>query len=237
MKGQEASAGRCSRSLREANPRIGVSAKRSCESEPGESGGCSLRTSCTASASATPASGHGAAHGVQGAQHVVVPVGRSREVQPAPGRHLAVLLHLNSCRELGRRRLGLARSEVECVARGTHSVEAESRRPSPNVYIVSLSPVPDRIVIGRMTLGRRIRELRTTTGASLGEVSATAGISLSYLSELERGHRLPTLEVLDAVTGALGTTVAGIVQGLYPWDDIPKPASVVPVADARRRDG
>ena len=44
------------------------------------------------------------------------------------------------------------------------------------------------------------------------EVSAKARVSLGYLSEIERGRKDPSSEVLAAVAGALGVSVTTIAR-------------------------
>jgi transcriptional regulator with XRE-family HTH domain len=95
--------------------------------------------------------------------------------------------------------------------------------------------VNSRIDAGRVALGVRIRELREAGGISLADGAARAGISYSYLSDVERGRRLPTLEVLDCLAGALGVTVTTLLKGLYPWDSMQAGARPEPPRDARRK--
>lgn len=59
----------------------------------------------------------------------------------------------------------------------------------------------------RNVIGARIRQLRRRRGRTLVEVSLRAGISPQYLSELERGLKDPSSEVVAAVAGSLDTTV------------------------------
>ena len=48
-------------------------------------------------------------------------------------------------------------------------------------------------------LGDKIRALREEKGASLDEMSRKLGLSLSYLSEVERGKRVPSLQSLQNI--------------------------------------
>lgn len=59
----------------------------------------------------------------------------------------------------------------------------------------------------RVVLGRRLRLLRTVRGDRLADVARLAGISPQYLSEIERGVKEPSSEMIAAVAGALGTTL------------------------------
>jgi transcriptional regulator with XRE-family HTH domain len=55
-----------------------------------------------------------------------------------------------------------------------------------------------RQVVGETLRGVRMRQRRT-----LREVSASARVSLGYLSEVERGQKEPSSELLAAICGAL----------------------------------
>lgn len=57
----------------------------------------------------------------------------------------------------------------------------------------------------RTVLGEVLRELRQDQGRTLREVSADADVSLGYLSEVERGQKEASSEMLDAITESLGT--------------------------------
>ncbi|MCW2757278.1 MAG: helix-turn-helix domain protein [Nocardioidaceae bacterium] len=56
----------------------------------------------------------------------------------------------------------------------------------------------------REAVGHELREERTRQGRTLKDVAGEAGVSTPYLSEIERGIKEPSSEVLDAVRGALG---------------------------------
>ena len=56
-------------------------------------------------------------------------------------------------------------------------------------------------------MGEHLRGLRCDRDERIIDVAERAGISPQYLSELERGRKDPSSEVLSAVTGALGSTV------------------------------
>ncbi len=78
--------------------------------------------------------------------------------------------------------------------------------------IVRLHAVPTLRLTGpeplwREVLGQRLRALRARRRETLTETAARAGISPQYLSEIERGLKDPSSEVLAAVAGALGATL------------------------------
>ena len=61
-----------------------------------------------------------------------------------------------------------------------------------------------RPVLMREMLGQTLRELRMAEALTLREVSAAARVSLGYLSEVERGQKEASSELLEAITSALG---------------------------------
>jgi transcriptional regulator with XRE-family HTH domain len=60
----------------------------------------------------------------------------------------------------------------------------------------------------RQGLGRQLRAERGRRGERISDVAQRAGVSPQYLSELERGKKDPSSEILSAVAGALEVTVA-----------------------------
>jgi len=70
------------------------------------------------------------------------------------------------------------------------------------------SPAPEPL--WREVLGEHLRELRADRDQTLIETARRAGISPQYLSEIERGRKEPSSEMISAVAGALGTTLAEI---------------------------
>ena len=65
-------------------------------------------------------------------------------------------------------------------------------------------PAPDPEPLWREAVGRELRTERQTTDRTLSDVAGEAGVSVQYLSEVERGLKEPSSEVLTAVAGALG---------------------------------
>lgn len=61
------------------------------------------------------------------------------------------------------------------------------------------------------TLGTRLRARRRAEGLTLADVAKRAELSLPYVSNLERGRGNPTMEALQALAQALGTTVSALV--------------------------
>lgn len=59
----------------------------------------------------------------------------------------------------------------------------------------------------RHLLGHQLRALRLANGEKLSDTAARAGISPQYLSEIERGLKEPSSEMIAAITGALGLSL------------------------------
>lgn len=82
------------------------------------------------------------------------------------------------------------------------------------------SPQPDkqqRLADGRAALGAQVRAIRIRRGHQNASAFADrVGITRAYLSNIENGHRLPTLDVLLRIADALGTTVSALLQK-PPW--------------------
>ncbi|MEV6234871.1 helix-turn-helix transcriptional regulator [Saccharopolyspora shandongensis] len=78
------------------------------------------------------------------------------------------------------------------------------------------TPMPDREPepLWREVLGRSLRATREEQGGRLVDIAERAGISPQYLSEIERGRKEPSSEMIAAVTGALGVDLADLLAGI-----------------------
>jgi transcriptional regulator with XRE-family HTH domain len=63
----------------------------------------------------------------------------------------------------------------------------------------------------REAIGGSIRRARTERRRTLRDVSKEARVSLGYLSEIERGRKEPSSELLAAICEALDMTVADLL--------------------------
>ncbi|WOC12836.1 helix-turn-helix domain-containing protein [Gordonia sp. MP11Mi] len=70
--------------------------------------------------------------------------------------------------------------------------------------------VEPRVPLFREVLGSHLQQLRFHRGERLSDVARRAGISTQYLSEIERGRKDPSSEMIEAVAGALDTSVADV---------------------------
>src|SRR5690348_2908743 len=93
----------------------------------------------------------------------------------------------------------------------------------------------ERLVSGRLLLGAALRERRLRAGLTLAEVAEASGLSLSYLSEVERGRKLMSLEALDAWAMAMKVVVVDVLAEVYPFGHVARPRRVEAVPDARYR--
>src|SRR5215475_11099506 len=86
----------------------------------------------------------------------------------------------------------------------------------------------------REVLGRRLRVLRQEQQETLSETAARAGISPQYLSEIERGRKEPSSEMIAALAGALGTTLIDLTEHVA--GDLRRQMSLAPRASRVRPD-
>lgn len=60
-------------------------------------------------------------------------------------------------------------------------------------------------------LHQRLRSLRKQHHRTLMDVASQAGISVSYLSDVERGRTLPSLEVLEQIALGYGLSIGELL--------------------------
>lgn len=73
-------------------------------------------------------------------------------------------------------------------------------------------PGEPKVVSLRSAIGRVLRDLRTRDHKTLREVSEKAGVSLGYLSEVERGQKEASSELLSSIARALGVSCAQMLR-------------------------
>jgi len=79
----------------------------------------------------------------------------------------------------------------------------------------------------RRTIGALLRTAREARGLRLVDVAARARLSAQYLSEVERGLKEPSSEVLAAITAALDLTLVDLAQGIVDVLAAPVPTRTV----------
>jgi DNA-binding XRE family transcriptional regulator len=91
---------------------------------------------------------------------------------------------------------------------------AERARVSELRHIPPLRSVPGEPSppepLWREVLGKHLRALRLDQRETLSQTAGRAGLSPQYLSEIERGRKEPSSEMIAALAGALGTTLTGL---------------------------
>lgn len=78
-----------------------------------------------------------------------------------------------------------------------------AEKPSPTL------PAEEPLL--REALGATLREYRGESGFTLRELAALANVSPGYLSELERGRKEVSSELLASVCHAMGVSVASVI--------------------------
>jgi transcriptional regulator with XRE-family HTH domain len=63
----------------------------------------------------------------------------------------------------------------------------------------------------RAVIGATLRRRRQSQARTLREVADAAGVSLTYLSEVERGRKEASSEVLEAICAALGLVLSDLL--------------------------
>ena len=71
---------------------------------------------------------------------------------------------------------------------------------------------PVRPVLVRELIGESLREERVLQGKTLREVSKAGRVSLGYLSEVERGQKEASSELLAAICGALDLPLSVVLS-------------------------
>ncbi|MEV1329006.1 helix-turn-helix transcriptional regulator [Micromonospora costi] len=104
------------------------------------------------------------------------------------------------------------------------------------------------MVLLRRVIGDALRARRQGQHRTLREVSSAANVSLGYLSEIERGQKEPSSELLAAICDALGARLSELLREvsdtvalaeqmpnvLVPVQDEPAEPAAVPAAPAAK---
>jgi transcriptional regulator with XRE-family HTH domain len=68
------------------------------------------------------------------------------------------------------------------------------------------------VVLLRQEIGDVLRDARRQQGRTLREVSSVARVSLGYLSEVERGQKEASSELLASICGALDVPLSSVLM-------------------------
>ena len=66
----------------------------------------------------------------------------------------------------------------------------------------------------RTHIGQTLRQARVSQNRTLRDVAKEARVSLGYLSEVERGQKEASSELLNAICEALGLNLSSVMTGV-----------------------
>lgn len=81
---------------------------------------------------------------------------------------------------------------------------------SDSITMMGFAAAPEALL--RRELGEVLREYRTRQGRTLREVSSDAAVSLGYLSEVERGQKEASSELLGSICHALNVPLSHVLR-------------------------
>jgi transcriptional regulator with XRE-family HTH domain len=70
------------------------------------------------------------------------------------------------------------------------------------------------MIVLREVIGDELRRRRQDQGRTLRDVSAVAAVSLGYLSEVERGQKEASSELLAAICNALNVSLSDVLAAV-----------------------
>src|SRR6516165_12726022 len=76
-----------------------------------------------------------------------------------------------------------------------------------------------------MFIGRRIKQLRERKGLSQGDIEAVSGMLRAYISRVEHGHTVPSLDTLERFAAALDVP---LYQLFWEGEDVPPTPNLTP---------
>ena len=85
------------------------------------------------------------------------------------------------------------------------------------------------MIILRRVIGDELRRRRQDQGRTLREVSSAARVSLGYLSEVERGQKEASSELLASICTALDVPISTVMRAVS--DEVAVLEDVAPVTD------
>lgn len=88
------------------------------------------------------------------------------------------------------------------------------------------------MVLLRESVGQALRRARTEQSRTLRDVARDARVSLGYLSEVERGQKEASSELLNSICEALGLTIGSLMRDVSLEITAAETATLVVVVDA-----
>jgi transcriptional regulator with XRE-family HTH domain len=96
------------------------------------------------------------------------------------------------------------------------------------------------MVVLRQVVGPKLRQLRKSRSWTLQQISQRARVSIGYLSEVERGVKEPSSELLASICSALGVRLSKVLDDVAievaRLEEAPGEAIVLPVGALSNRD-
>lgn len=89
--------------------------------------------------------------------------------------------------------------------------DAEQSKPRASAHKFEIAGESKDVSL-REAIGHVLRDLRTRDHKTLREVSEKAGVSLGYLSEVERGQKEASSELLSSIAESLGLSTAQMLR-------------------------
>ena len=132
---------------------------------------------------------------------------RMRELTPAQRR--AVVLAQQQVMKA--RAAKKAKDEAEQMRRRMWHDEETAAQAAPRSEAKAAQRQEDTLSL-RGAIGLVLRDLRSRDHKTLREVSEKAGVSLGYLSEVERGQKEASSELLSSIAEALGVSTAQLLR-------------------------
>lgn len=97
------------------------------------------------------------------------------------------------------------------MTQNTIVMESRSQVADPALKTASQPVAPEQEPLLREALGATLREYRSQSGFSLRELASLASVSPGYLSEIERGRKEVSSELLASVCHGMGISVASVI--------------------------
>jgi len=101
--------------------------------------------------------------------------------------------------------------------------------PYPSAFTGAQALKEGPVVLVRQEIGDVLRDFRLQKGRTLRQVASKASVALGYLSEVERGQKEASSEILASVAEALDTPISvimrevgdrlAVIEGLNPIPD------------------
>ncbi len=83
-----------------------------------------------------------------------------------------------------------------------------------------------------LSIGQRIRQVREQKSMSQGDIERSTGMLRAYISRVEHGHTVPSLESLERFAAALGIPL----YQLFSYTNGPEQDAAVPATEQEKED-